>query len=484
MTLFIQDDPGTVGSGTVLPGNVSLHLMAIGNVENNDADYGENPLPDPSHLIQVTFALNTGTGACPTRLNDLVNTNFNVNPEDIDIIIVGSDGSFTLNDGEMLANVGGVSLSPGETHNGINFNPTTSVVVVYESTGGTNCVKGEASGDYDAPNPSSTIVYHELSHARRQATNSSLDGSASGCDTSDEERAAEVDENDMRDQIGVPRRDVGDHCGDPGCGTCCIVATIASGSGYSAEVNALRQIRDRHLRRSDVGFDFFDQLHREYYTFSPQVCGMMGGSPELTNLIRVYFVRPLTLCLDLVQAHTIRRVDPEELAAQFETGLSACPDLLALSADDLRQALDVLSSNCLEFNNGATELEERARALSELLRARAGTSPSVKWALIETIEIYIKALMLRLEGTSNIEMGEFLAREFDAWAPNMPLTAVWQTLSMYATSQELAFLNNVLLRNEQTRFQFGRRLISHMPENEKLARVLVDAGFAAKGFKS
>ena len=34
------------------------------------------------------------------------------------------------------------------------------------------------------------------------------------------------------------------------------------------------------LRRSEVGFDFFEHLHYDYYSFSPQVVAMMQGDPR------------------------------------------------------------------------------------------------------------------------------------------------------------------------------------------------------------
>lgn len=479
MTLFIQDDSGTVGAGTVIPSNATLNLMQIGNVENTDADYGEDALPDPSDLFQVTYILNTATGPCPTRLDTLVNTNFGVNPENIDIIILAGDGGFTLNDGEMLSNVGGVALRPGETHNGVNFNPTTSHYVIYESGGGTNCVKGEASGDYDAPDPSSVILYHELSHAFRQANAASLDGTEpSACGTSAEERAAEVDENDMRDQLGIARRDVGDHCGDPGCGTCCIVASIASGSTYSAEVNALRQVRDHFLRRSNVGFDFFDQLFDDYYNFSPEICRMMAASPDLTHLIEIYFVMPLTRCLTLIQNYTLGGLDYPQLGARFFSDLEASPELASMSIADLRRALDLLSGMTDESVTLGPSLDK----LWLLLDARARSSDFVRWALMDTIEIYVNALIWRLEGFGPDEIGQRLAEKFEQWGPQMPLTETWKSLSSYAVAQELAFLKQSLLRTGEARLRFGERLVNHLgKDNNKASSLLFNAGFFGRG---
>ncbi len=480
MTLFIQNDNGTLGTGTVQPGNASMNLMDIGNVANTDANYGENPQPAPSDLIQVTYTLNTATGPCPTRLSNLVNTNFGLNPQNVDIIIVASNGSFALNDGELLSTIGGTSLPPGFSFGGTVLNPTTSIVVLYESGGGTNCVKGQASGNYDAPNPSPAILYHELSHSFRQATNSSLSLTPpSACGASPEEMAAEVDENDMRTQLGIPLRDVTDHCGDPGCPTnCCIVASIASGSVYSSEVNSLRQVRDRFLRRSDVGFDFFEHLHYDYYGFSPEVCQLMGRSGDLTRLVELFFVKPLTLCLNLIQDYTMNGCSPKELGMRFEAGLQTSPELLLLNSDELRKLEILLSRMRDESMLVDPSLDELWRILNE----RASTSPYITWALRDTIEIYVAAMIWRNDAYDSAEIGKRLAARFDQWGARMPLTDIWKTLSKYAIAQELDFLKKALLCSDDARFQFGRRLAEHLLLDERVIALLIDAGFFPKGF--
>src|SRR5262249_22612319 len=151
-----------------------------------------------------------------------------------------------------------------------------------------------------SPNP--VILYHELSHALRTATNSTLPTSRS-CTGSQEEQAAERDENDMREQLGVPRIDANNHCGAVCSGgsnqNCCIVASVAIGS-QSIEVDALRRIRDGLLRTSTIGFSFFEHLHHDYYAFSPELVRMMGGNQELVDQVATYVVRPLVLSLHLI----------------------------------------------------------------------------------------------------------------------------------------------------------------------------------------
>jgi hypothetical protein len=473
MTLFIQNDVGGAGAGGVNPANATADLMQIGNVANNDSVYGENPPAAGSDLIQVTYVLNTATGPCPARLNNLVNTNFGVNAANIDIIIIAADSSFTLLDGTMITSAAGVTLPVGSADN-----PTNSVMVIYDTSqanGVGYCVKGEASGNFDTGDPNAVILYHELSHALRDATSSSLDNTPpSACGASPEENAAEIDENDMRDQMGVPHRDATDHCGQPGCPTnCCIVATISSGSAYSPEVNALRQVRDRVLRQSNVGFEFFDQLHYDYYNFSPQICRMMAMSPVLLRQIDVFFVKPLTLCLGLMQDYTLGGCAAQELGERFERGLQTSPELLALSNEELEKGLVVLRTGTQQL--GA--MEPAWEAIGRLLEERAYSSQYVRWALVDPVTIYAQAMKSRNQGTSPAETGRQLAASFDRWSVDLPLTDGWRTMSQYAIREELNFLKKALFREPTARKQFASRLLCHLGRDQSVERLLVEAEY-------
>jgi hypothetical protein len=126
---------------------------------------------------------------------------------------VPSDNGFVLNDGSAVGPC--ITLPP---NSGVD-NPANSCVVIYDTTdnGGSGvCVAGEGSSTLDIQSPPSVILYHELSHAFRICTNAALSLAASGCTASPEEHAAEVDENDMRDQLGIPHRNDNTHSASVG----------------------------------------------------------------------------------------------------------------------------------------------------------------------------------------------------------------------------------------------------------------------------
>jgi hypothetical protein len=472
MSLFIQNDSGTVGSGSVFPDRAEADLFTATNMDTN---FGEDaPVGD---LIQVTYGTEQSTGPCPDRIHLLVNTDFGVNTQHIDIIVVAVDGSFALLDGTLLTANAGRTFAVGDADN-----PTGSVLVVYDTSqdnGAGYCVKGLVSGNYDCPMPNSVILFHELSHAFRLANDTSLSLSATGCTASPEENAAENDENLLRTQLGIPQRDSTDHCGGacgmagPNTGSCCIVASIATGSVYSAEVNALRQVRDSFLRRSEIGFSFFDWLFEDYYAFSPEVCRLMAISPELRDRIERDFVRPLTLALTLIHTYSLGESGPEALGERFASDLSAAPQLTAMSRADVSEAIRVLQV----VSRGDLTADPVLTQLSSLLSARAITSPPVRWALMEPVEIYANALLWRLDGVEIDIIGRRLTDRFDAWAAEMPLTNVWSSLAKYEIRQELIFLKRCLLRTPQARQRFAERLCEYLPSDLRLPELLLEAEY-------
>lgn len=465
MSLFIQKDAGSAGMGSVFPDEAGAHLIAISNF---DSGYNET---DIGSLIQVSYAQTT-SGPCPDRLNLLVNTDFPTPSGTTDILVIASDIGFVLSDGTVVGP--GITLRPGTS-----VNPANSVVVIYDSTdnnGQGTCVKGEGSSDVDVPSPPSVILYHELSHALRTCTNSALSLVASGCDASPEEHAAEVDENDMRDQLGIAHRDANDHCANVGCmsTTCCVVASVASGSPFSAQVNTLRELRDRFLRRSEVGFDFFERLHTDYYTFSPQVCDLMGRSTELKDWIGLYFVEPLTEILRLIQAYNVEGCGCEELGVRFLDRVDRLPAIAALDHDQVGMLEQLLGRGNLE----QVSLDAWGFAgLDALIRERALRSEFVKWALVDTLAIYIEALRRRLDGAGPAELGPALAEAIDAWAARMPITEVWSRLSRHDRGDELEFLTRALLRAPRARAGFADRLLGHFAGDAALRGLLQDRSF-------
>jgi hypothetical protein len=467
MTLFIRNDTAGAGTGMVYPNQAEADLFII---SNSDSALGEKASTSPG-LIEVTYAKKTKTGFCPERLSELVNTPFTKVPADpIDIIILAVDQSFKLNNGDLITRYQGLTIKPfGHDISGVEMNPTASVLVIYNKDTGGNCQFGLVSKKFDLPLPTAALLFHELSHAFRDAKQEELSNfSPDECTASEEEEAAEKDENELRKQLNVPLRDPTNTCGHPCTPSngCCIVASIATGS-ESEELNALRQLRERFLRRSEVGYDFFEYLHYDYYAFSPQVCGEMATDSTLTGNVATYYVRPLKSCLQLAAAHLIDGEPPEQVGQRLIEGVPG--DLAELSATEILSAVGVLRAE--------DQPPSRWREQLPITPTLASESDFVRWALIEPIAIYLSALVEHTEGASAQELGASFTDQLARWGGELPITEIWSTFSDYELRRELGFLGECLLRAPPARRRFAERLMQEMPSHERLAWLLLEAGY-------
>lgn len=483
MGLFIQNSAGLLGTGSVSALSAGLDVTLIAN---GDTGVGMSAVMGRPELEQVTYGVQTDMGIPPTRLFQLVNTDFGFNADNIDIIILACGAGFALNNGLLVTAVGGTSIPPGFMAGSVNLNPTTSVVALYDTTqnGGDGlCVKPQNSADLNLTLPTSVVLYHELSHSLRQASNTTLDSTETDCNSaSAEESAAATDENDMRDQLivsggGVPgpgtRRDTGNHCGTVCGGTvCCIVASIASGSPYSSEVQSLRTLRDYFLRRSTVGLDFFEHLHHDYYDFSPEVCRLMAQCPETRALVETWFVRPLVLCLNLIRTYQLDGCDARHLGESFLAGVEATPHLASLDDQQLREGVEMLRGR------GDRVPVQR---IADLLTTRAKPSAYIGWALTEPLEIYAGALEARLAGRTAEEIGSGIIEGIGRWGGRMPITEAWTDLSNRGFREELQFLEKALLKSPEAKLEFASRLMASAASDQNRRRILMDAGFVKEG---
>lgn len=443
MSLYVARDDGT---GSFFPDEGLIDLVQIADF---DLGFGQTDDPSDTKGVHITYD-RSDTGIPPQRLDDLVNE---ISYSGVDIVVFPVDSTFVLTPGIPITEIAGVALPLGH-----ELSPTPDDLVVFYDTSQCNgsgwWVDAEDGGRTDFPRP--VILYHELSHSIRDATGTS------NPDLDQEEAAAATDENDMRDQMHIPHRDVTSH--DGGCGggltACCIVASVASGSPYSAQVNALRRIRDHFLRRGRVGEDFFRRLHYDYYAFSPEVCRLMGRSRSVHDLVRDRFVYPLLLGLELVRAYSERRGDIETLGRVLAEGLQGCPAGLAAPADLLA---------------GLDEVDFGVAAATAL------ASRYVSWGLVDMLAVATTAAERLRAGAPAAEVGAGLRAALDEWAGRMPISPIWAELSSGQAAAELHHLGELLLWNSDSRQTFGRRLAEHHPGLRPRVQAWLAADVAAAG---
>ena len=467
MTMFIQNDATGAGGGNVDAAQAFVDLTLIANL-----DTGLALGPQAGNRQQVNYG-RTDPGVPATRLDNLCNTNFNpdyglgAGPQAVNIIVIGVGTNFVLNDGTLVVNIAGTALPPNNSGlGGAGLNTTNDCLVIYDTTqsnGNGYCVaRAGTGGTIDLNFPGSAILYHELSHAFR-IVNDNLLALTAGCNpSSPEENAAITEENDQRTQLAamagnpVVLRDPGIHCGmggpcaggGGGGGSCCIVASVASGSALSEEVNSLRSVRDGLLRKTEVGFFFFQSLYQDYYGFSPQVCTLIAQHPALRSLVLEGFVRPLVTILQLIECYALGNEDAETLGGEF-VAAHAQREVAAMRLDTLSRARKLLAGDAL--------LADDELKLAELLNP-ALMSEYVTWALIEPLEIYEAALRTHLKESDVDRVGAQLYDDINKWAGRIPLGNIWASLSVGELGNEVKALDTILLRTPELRASFRHRL--------------------------
>lgn len=472
MTLLIQTAATGAETGDVDAPEAFVNLAVIAN---GDTGLGFTDL-SPT-LQQVTYE-RTLDGAPPIRLDTLVTTFFGVNPQNVDIIILAVLDNFVLPDGRPIGR-GGIALPPqGSDMPSADRNPTTSCLVIYNATdrngAGLCFARAGAGGKKDLPISRPVALYHELSHASRIVTDTLLEVTLECDPASPEESAAIVEENDMRTQIAnalgvAPElRDPLIHCARKGCrgGDCCIVATVASGSHLSAEVDALRSIRDGYLRRSEAGFAFFDRLHEAYYGFSPEVVRLIARHSGQRELVLRHYVRPLVGALQMIERYTLGGLRGAELAEHLRAAGGQ------LTEAELTRALALLDGDAAE----AADLSPGERQLSEILIARACPDPHARWALVDPLFLQLSARRAAAARLTEEEVGRTLAAAIDEWAARLPIEDFWPSLTRAEARDELRFLERSLLVSPRSRQRFGARLAAAFPEAPAIRDALAAEG--------
>lgn len=484
MTLLIQNNATGAGAGSLDPNQAFVDLAVA---TNGDTGLGLDPAV--GNRQQVSYARTDG-GVPPIRVDALVNTAFNPDygsgPQLVNIVILPVLANFVLNDGSSILNIGGTALPPmNTTLPGATLNTTNDCLVIYDTTqnnGGGYCTaRGGSGGVLDLQTPNPIILYHELSHAFRIVNNSLLALSGTCDPSSPEENAAITDENDLRTQVATTMgsalllRDPLNHCGtvcSGGATTCCIIASVSSGSPISTEVQMLRQLRDTVLRRTEAGFAFFQQLHRDYYAFSPQISGFIADHQPLRERVLEDFVRPLMHILRLMQDDALSEMDDRALGNAFIEMIeneTVAQQLL----DRLEEANQLWTGNFSAEDDQATAI---AAAITNLLKNSAWTSEYITWGLIAPLQIMADGCSEYLAGIAPDSLGYNLHRAFSKWGAEMPIDHFWAALSAKQVDEELATLETLLLRDATARHRFRQRLLKRFHDITSIVRLAENGG--------
>ena len=459
MALFILQDAAGIGSEEIDTLQAFVDLVIIANDDGVGID-------DPADGKQLVTYTRTLDGEPQVRLDELVNTTFEPDygdgPVNVDTIIVPALIGFTLEDGSDVRH-NGKALPPASSGlPGAGQNTTENCLALYDTQQNICLARDGTDGEITLPISNPVLLYHELSHAFRIVRNELLDLTFECDPASPEENAAIIDENDMRTQIaerqGVTAelRDPNNHCGSVGCDSgCCIIATVASKSLTSPQVQFLRSVRDHFVRSTEVGYAFFQQFFYDYYSFSPQVCTIMLGNPHVPERLLEGYINPLLDFWNIMIERSGGNFNDAELGASF---VRRHEDRAAAAA-----RLEALQRTVAYWLQQESDADAPAE-LIELLRERAWPSEYIQWALINPVRIYNNVLTLFLEGADETAIGNMFNSELDAWTPEFPISDFWAALSSEEVVKELEFCENVLLQSATSRKRFHQRLLDRFTD--------------------
>lgn len=458
MSLLIATTDGTT---TFSDGQVQVDLISIALMDTG-LGFAETTTTDIEGVTTypVTYT-QSEAGVTADRVDDLVN-NTNGVPANPRIVIFGVDDSFVLSDGTPLKG-NGVAIPVGVTGNPF----TADVATFYDITlcGGQG-IWVDAEGGGTTQMTTDVLLYHELSHCFHFVTGTTAPTSA------EEEVAAEIDENDMRDVRGLTHRDVNSHNG--GCGggpvNCCIIASLATGSPYSEEINSFRHYREHTLRGSIVGDDFFERLYHSYYAFSPEVVRLMGRKPVLGDAVRSGYVVPLLGALELLIHYGKHRgagvagllLDQSRRPdCRHAFGRTAVAGLV--TQIDLVEA--VVRHGALEnvaVHAPSTAPQAPVEELADLIRSRIVEHELLQFALVDPLRIWARGMLEIHDGIRPEAVEEHVTSALAEWVGGLPIGEVWTSFSRLKAGDELVALDQFMF-DRRARTTFGRRLAEQVP---------------------
>jgi len=432
---------------------VQAHIISISVMDGGIGFATATTNIEGAACTQVTYA-RSQAGPTAVRLDSLVHDTGFTAPQQI--VAFGVPSNTIMPNGINVSAVAGKAFNVGEPGSPL----ATHIALIYDTgdcSGSGYWVDKEGGGTTSFP--PNVILYHELAHCFHFVT---------GVATS--EPLAETDENDMRDVNGIPHRNTASHNG--GCGggatSCCIVASISTGSPYSQEIQRFRQIRDSVLRQSIVGDDFFNEFFYRYYAFSPEVRRLLGHHPHLKPLVRERFVVPLLAGADLLIHYKEGKGSGlaeflREQACREELGLITSDSCLKEIREYTTAALSLGVQIPDEFVDRIEQRYRGFRKLLEHIHVETVRDEYISWALVRVVDLWLNSICLVRSQMADAEIEKRVSEGITTWISEMPISDIWRELSRLETLSELQSLEQFMIDTISKR-AFAKRLINKHPQ--------------------
>ncbi len=469
MTLYIQVASNLAqapGTGTIEAMNAETDLLTITN--DGAVSFGV-PVWDLEQVSYSGICNNDARTMIDALANSVFAPNYGSGSQIVDIIILPVLGDFYLSNNASITTMAGCALPPQNSGlGGASLNPTNNCIVIYDTSlnnGAGYCMARAGTSAYDLPTRSPVILYHELSHASRFVNNTALAQGAGCTPCVAEETAAIIDENSFRSDLAARAnvtpelRETTNSCAaicppntpiEEEGETECLIVSLVSGSRRSPEVLSLRRVRDNSLRRTEIGFAFFDTLHYDYYAFSPQACALLAGDAEMAALVLEGYVGPFLTMLRTLEACAFEGCDDAALGRLFLAAVG--------EQAQIERGLEATARVASAWGPGDGLAADLPPQLTGLLKERALPSEHVRWGLFEPIGIYRRVLALAAQCPDPATVGKMMREAIDAWVPALPIDDVWTSLSPAQLKSELEWLDRFLFKTDRSRAAFRRRL--------------------------
>ena len=240
-------------------------------------------------------------------------------------------------------------------------------------------------------------------------------------------------------------------------GNGCFIVTAATGSASSAEVTALRALRERVKARSRLGAELVDAIYGEYERFSPPIAARLGADAAARGLVLRSVVEPLFAWYALAGALAL---DPDdaELRNRAEAAFGAArPQGDGLGVAGLLEAL----------RGGAPLPPFLPKALVELA-PRPDAFPFAAWAILDPLIRIWRGAGKPFAAVAAI--GEWLAAA--------PLERLPRRPGVPDLAIELETVAGFLAFAPERRRELGQRLLAAWPD---AAAALARAGLTVQG---
>jgi hypothetical protein len=342
--------------------------------------------------------------------------------------------------------------------------------------------------------PLAVILFHELAHAYHGMIVDDTPG-----DELDDQLLAIHDENQFRSHLGLPTRNpnITSHgiigsaeVGPTTLKMCneaalfpdlckCNIATAALGSPVARQIVEFRRAKRELEKLTLGGAPILAPMWNAYQMFSPAVAGRILTDPELRVTMLRYGLQPAVYLLRAMRTYLDAEPHAAEGADVVDQNLDGyLAEVSGVSHHDLLDAADAAEQASLALRRHDTvDAPPPNRTPGDLftevafnIQTRNADSRGPAWVL-EGLAAFLLAAAARLDRAEQCDP----TVAFSHWLTQVPLPAPSADISTPELTDELVEIGRRVLRREELRRDFARRLLAEFPQSRAALRAAIGA---------